>query len=168
MPYPAPNAAGFLAGLLAHALVNGSMQDSERRQLRDKANEVLLPYQAILAEFKYPQPLTDASAKIATQCGKKVLTVARSPDAGEVVVESHPVFSLTQDQSALVLNNWVKIRVANGTASCQNMLRVISGGRALEQPVKFWSDQQGQSESGKCAAVCTIDRYGIGGLARCG
>ena len=153
MQYPAPNAAGFLAGLLTHALVNGSVREGERRKLRDKANEVLLPYQAILTEFKYPQLLTDASVKIATQCGKKVLTVAQSPDEGEVVVESHPVFSLTQDQSALVLNNWVKIRVANGTASYQNMLRVISGGRTLEQPVKFWSDEQGRNLKAESARL---------------
>lgn len=153
MQYAAPNAAGFLAGLLAHALVSGSMQESERRKLREKANEVLLPYQAILADFRYPQLLADASAKIATQCSKKVLTSAQSPEDGEVVVEAHPVFSLTQDQSALVLNNWVKIRVANGTASYQNLLRVISGGRTLEQPVKFWGDEQGRNLKAESARL---------------
>src|SRR5688572_12733203 len=42
MMYPAPNAVGFLAGIVTHGLINGAAKKKKKQRLVDAADQVLV------------------------------------------------------------------------------------------------------------------------------
>jgi hypothetical protein len=142
--YPAPNLGGFLAAVLAHGLVQNSIENGEQKKLVAKANEVLLPYQTILTAFTYQELMQATLSKINTQGEKKILPATASPATGDTLIESLPLFSMSQDQRTLILNNVMAIKSGDGTKLYQNMVRVVSPPNQAQDPAAFWSSNQGK------------------------
>ncbi len=132
MLYPAPNAAGLLAAILTHALLSESAKQTEKNKLQADADGVLRPYEPVLATFTNERLVTSALPKL------------RRPerwrsDAGEAgaatqwLVETAPVFSMTSDQRALVLDNVVRVYRpgARVKADYGQTIRVVSAPMVL-------------------------------------
>lgn len=126
MLYPAPNLIGLLAAIAVHGAVSGSVQEKKLASIREAADKVLIPYQPVLDTISHATLLPPALAK-ATRGGSK-----RHATEGETgsqwVIESAPVFSMTQDQRALVLDNAFIVRSPEKDAPVvyQNVVRVVT------------------------------------------
>jgi hypothetical protein len=131
MLYPAPNAAGLIAAVITHGLINESSKNAQKLKLQQKADEVLVPYKAVLSTYTY--------AELARQ-----MVMAGQAEA-QWLVESAPVFALTQDQTALVLENSIKVRKAGttGPAVYERMIKVVSAPMAEQDPVAYWTRDNG-------------------------
>ncbi len=142
--YPAPNLGVFLAAVVAHGLVQNLIENGEQKKLVAKANEVLLPYQSILIAFTYQELMQAALSKINTQGEKKILPATASPATADTLIESFPLFSISQDQRTLILNNVMAIKSGDGTKLYQNMVRVVSSPNQAQDPAAFWISNQGK------------------------
>ncbi|MBC7956975.1 MAG: hypothetical protein H7Y33_14035, partial [Cytophagales bacterium] len=107
--YPAPNLIGLFAAVLTHGLIADSAQEKKKAQIREEADKVLLPYQPVLEKIAQG-PLVEQALAKTTRGGAKKLLGAAETAQGAWVIETAPVFSLTQDERALVLDNAVVVR----------------------------------------------------------
>jgi len=107
--YPGGNAGVFLVSVLTHSATVSSIKNSEKQHLQDKADEVLLPYRSSINEITTDK-LIDSSVKTGLQDGELQLTYFE-PEKQQSgwIIESSPVFFITQDQSSIVLQNPVII-----------------------------------------------------------
>jgi hypothetical protein len=126
MMYPAPGLAGLLAAVATHAIVSGSMRDAEKDRLRTEADKVLVPYQGFLGAYKHQELMQASLAHIKTGGAKQVVAQAATPAAGEIVIDSVPLFYLTQDHQALILDNAVSIKTADRAAPYETTVRIVS------------------------------------------
>src|SRR5262245_27367360 len=51
MMYPAPSAAGFIAALITHGVINSSVRASEKTKIQKAADVVVEPYAAVLNDY---------------------------------------------------------------------------------------------------------------------
>ena len=138
MLYPAPSAAGLLAAVIVHGLINESSKSAQKTKLQQTADEVLVPYQAVLSTYTH--------AELARQVARAGQADAPVDVAtAEWLVESAPVFALTQDQAALVLENAVSVRKpgATGPAVYERVIKVVSSPMVEADPVAYWTRDNG-------------------------
>jgi hypothetical protein len=115
MLYPAVGGVGgFVAALITHGVIVETTKNSEKARLQEQADRVLQPYQAQLQDFRYPELLKLGVERLPSPERKKVLQPAE-PHAGWVLTTA-PLFSLTPDQRALVLDNVVGFLAPGETA----------------------------------------------------
>lgn len=108
-------------------------------ELQTEADKVLLPYQATLGNFTYRE-LVQRGLNRTSVDGSRKWVEFNSPSVAEWVVEVTPSFILTQDQSAIVLNNHISI-YAPGSPSeplYKNLIRIVSDPRDEPVPAGFW------------------------------
>ncbi len=144
MMYPAANAGGFVAALITHAIIIGSVRSSQKTKLEEAADQVLLPYQAALENFTYRDLMQEGLNKTSAKGSKKLIAFSDKPDTDKLI-ESAPVFSLTQDQSAIILDNVISIYASDAptVAIYQNTVRVVSQAREETDIASFWNANQG-------------------------
>lgn len=143
--YPAPSAGGFLAAVITHGFLVDSAKKEQKDQIQITADKVLLPYKTVLDAFSLRDLMQRAAGK--TSAGGSVRFIDDSADhSHEIVIESTPVFSLTQDQTAIILDNAIVIRMPTNSpvASYQNTVRVISTAREVTDPTIFWTENNGE------------------------
>lgn len=142
MLYPAPNAGGFLAGLITHAIILESMKSRQKTAAQEAADKVLNPYTDIIQNFTYRELMQRAVDKMATPQPVQLISYAEKSQ-NEWLVQSAPVFALTQDQTALVLDNVISISQPGG-ASYVNTIRIVSAPSEAANLVQFWAANQGE------------------------
>jgi hypothetical protein len=145
MLYPAPSAAGFLAALITHGLLVESMKSSEKQALQATADKVLAPYLPMLEGFRHQELMSRALAR-SGGAGDKRLVAPNEPAGGRWLVESGPLFSMTQDRRALVLDNAVAIwrPGESGKPAYQAVIRVVSQARPETEAEQGWSERNGE------------------------
>ncbi len=152
MLYPAPHIAGFVAALVTHGLLNSVTRKREESALQTAANQVLDPYRGIIGDFRYDELFQLALEQMLIQKqkykdGKVRIAVPGEAPSADWMFITEPVFSMTQDQRALVLDSAVVVYAPNAPAApfYQNALRVVSAPIASDDPLVFWSEQKGQN-----------------------
>jgi len=126
MMYPAPNPVGLLAAILTHSLVSTSLRESQKSQMQLEADKVLQPFESVLGTFTNRRLMEEGVRKMAAGGPKRVVAPAVSAGA-DWLIESAPVFSMTQDRGALVLDNAVRIFGPGSTkAAYAQTVRVVS------------------------------------------
>lgn len=145
MLYPAPSAAGFLAALITHGLLVESMKSVEKQALQAAADKVLTPYLPLLEGFRHQELMTRALARTIS-AGDKRLVAPTEPLGGRWLVESGPLFSMTQDRRALILDNAVAIWRPGDSdkPAYQAVIRVVSQARAQAEVEQVWSERNGE------------------------
>lgn len=145
MMYPAPNAAGLLAAVITHGFIVDAQKKAQKDKLQAEADKVLLPYQAVLSEYKHIDLMQRALEKASTGGSKKLVAFSEKPGA-DWFVESRPVFLVTQDQSAIILDNAISIYApgAPAAAAYQNVVRVVAKAREETDLASFWTANQGE------------------------
>lgn len=146
MMYPAPNAVGLLAGVLTHALISKGSREAQKTKIETEANKVLEPYQSVLDGFRYTE-LVERS-KAWTLSGTQLPVLPRGaahPDAWVILVT--PVFSLTQDQTTLVLDNTVAFYPPGESkhSAYVNTIRVIADAQTDPDPTVYWMTKDGEA-----------------------
>ncbi len=150
MLYPAPNAAGLLVAILTHGLLNEGAKQSQKDKLQSEADEVLKPFRPVLDGFTHAQLIRSALPRQRTNDARRALAADESP-ALDWTVEIAPVFSMTRDQRAVVLDNAVRIYApATSDAAYAQTIRVVSrpvaaGDAALPESLEsHWNADDGR------------------------
>jgi hypothetical protein len=143
--YPAPSAGGFLAAVITHGLLVDSAKKEQKNQIQITADKVLLPYRPVLDAFSSRELMQRAVAKTATGANARLIDDS-ADHSRETVVESAPVFSLTQDQTAIILDNALVIRMPGNPPSggYRNTVRVVSTPQEATDPEAFWTGNNGE------------------------
>ena len=124
--YPAPNAAGLLVAIIAHGFVSSGLRQKQKDQMQLEANRVLEPFEPVLSGFTHQQLMQAGLTRMSSQGGKRLLGAAE-PAGADWLIESAPVYSMTQDQSALVLDNVLRIFApGSATVTYAQTVRVVS------------------------------------------
>jgi hypothetical protein len=146
MFYPAANAVGFLAAIATHGLIIGSAKRNQKQKMLDDADQVLNSYQTILNDFRLDELMEGGLSKTLVGGSKRLIQSSDTPK-NEWVIESLPVFFLTQDQSAIVMDNTIIIYGLDSLTLpvFQNTVRVVSVAHTEKELVQFWTDNKGNA-----------------------
>jgi hypothetical protein len=140
MLYPGgAGVAGLLVGVLTHAIVVDAARSAEKSRLQAEADAVLEPYHEQLADFRYPALLQQALRRLDAS-GAHRLLAAQEPAPGWVLA-IQPVFSMTKDRRALVLDNAIALFAPGETATPAYgvTVRVVSAPRPVAAEEDAWS-----------------------------
>lgn len=156
MMYPAPGLAGFAAAIITHGILVGSMKADQKRKLQEAADLVLAPYQSVLDAFTVQDLMQRALLKAADARNGRLIMVSQ-PAVERWMVESTPVFTMTQDQTALILHHAIVIQEA-GTppeSAYKNIVQIVSLPQNAPDLPAFWLADNGEKlkdESAKLVA----------------
>lgn len=157
--YPAPGLAGFLAAIATHGVLVESSRSSEKSRQQVEADRVLEPYARTLSELSHGDLLERALAGLNLPPGAARLAAADATPTGWVL-ESLPTFTMSQDRSALVLDNAVVVYAADQvkTPRLQTLVRVVSHLRKpAETPAMPASLAPAASDAGKVTFAAPSD-----------
>lgn len=143
--YPAPHVLGFVAALVTHGVINETMKSKQKSKLQEDADKVLVPYQTVLAGYRYQELMQQGLGKLPAAAGRKLMGHAEKP-VTEWSIDSVPVYSMTQDQSAIVLDNVISVYPSRDRSApaYQNIVRVVSQPRSGTDHVNYWSAENGR------------------------
>jgi hypothetical protein len=138
--------AGLVVGVITHGTLESTMRRREKDKIEQAADKVLTPYADVLATYK-PRELMERAASKMRIGARHNLVDATTKPASATLVESTPVFFLTQDQSAIVLENDVLIYggTAGSEPSYRNGIRVVSEAKDAADPAAFWLANNGEN-----------------------
>jgi len=125
--YPGGNAGVFLVSVLTHSATVSSIKNSEKQRLQDKADEVLRPYSGNIKDLTTDKLINDG-IKAEPQVGELQLTsYEQKKQQDGWIIESSPVFFLTQDLSSIILQNPVIIYEKNNAAKprYRNLVEIV-------------------------------------------
>lgn len=143
MMYPAPNVGGLLAAVITHALLVEAAKKDQKTKMQEAADMVLVPYQTVLDGFNHRDLMRRALEKV-TVSAKGKLIEASGKSVTEIMVSSAPIFSLTQDQGAIVLDNIVGIFMPGAESGPGFTIRIVSTGKDAPDLVAFWTANDGE------------------------
>lgn len=154
MMYPAPNVGGFLAAIITHGLIVETMKGHQKSKLQEDADLVLSPYKTILDSYSNKELMDAGLDKASIGDGKKLVAFSEKP-GGERFIQSTPVFSMTQDQKAIILENVVSIHISDSpsVAPYQNVIKVISQVKETTDPVNYWTANEGEKLKAESASL---------------
>jgi len=154
MMYPAPNAVGMLIGVITHGLLVESSKHNQKDKIQEEADKVLVPYQPVLSKYTH-QELMQRGLQMASTPGDKKLVKSSEGFKGDWIVDSEPVFSMTQDQGAIVLTNSLLVYApgAPAAAATRHTVRVVSGPREETDLAGFWTANEGEKLKEESASL---------------
>lgn len=137
MLYPAPNAGGLLVAILTHALLVDGQRSSERSAAQARADEVLQPHAATIADLG-PEALLAAA--------QAALPDATRHAAEGRVIEMRPSFALAPDGRTLVLDNVLRVHDAAtpAVARFEQAVRVVADPLVDDDPQAAWAADGGR------------------------
>jgi hypothetical protein len=144
---------GLLVGVATHAALVGGSRSSQESKIQAAADKVLDPYRIPLAQFKL-HDLQERALVATPSAAVAHLHVAKDTPPGDVFVEASPMFAMTPDAAALVLDATVVVRP--GPASdkgVQQVLRVISSPRPEPDLQAAWNADGGAALKTTAAAL---------------
>ncbi|MDM5181780.1 hypothetical protein PO883_31875 [Massilia sp. DJPM01] len=136
--YPAPGLVGLLAAVATHAIVSGTMRDAEKERIRTKADQVLVPYQGVLDAYHHQELMQASLTHMKSGGAKQIIAQAAAPAPGDIMVDSVPLFYLTQDHQALILDNAISIKTAGRATPYETIIRIVSPERGGEAGPDVW------------------------------
>jgi hypothetical protein len=152
--YPAPGIAGLLVAIATHSAIVEGQKKAEKDRIQAAADAVLVPYRTVLDGYTHRELMQAAIGKIA---GAGKLMAFDAPAGGERVVESVPVFFMTSDARALVLDAAVVIYGTGGAQAplFQNVVRVVSEPQGGSDLTEYWNANQGEQLKEKSVQLLT-------------
>ncbi len=154
MLYPAPDPISMLAAVVTHGVVAKSMRNKQKTELQLAADRVLEPYQVVLKGYTNEE-LMQRGIKLMAVPGTRLLSSSKNSVNGSWSIESDPVFSMTQDQQAIILDHRFSVRSPGTTEepTYVNTIRIVSRPRDVEDPKSAWLNQEGASLKEESAAL---------------
>lgn len=150
MLYPAPGPVGFLAALVTHAAINSGARSAEVKRIEEAADKVLLPLKERLDPLRLRDLQQAAQPRWESGGELRLIGADQSIDSAWVI-ETQPVFLMTQDRRAMAIE--VIVRVFDGTSA--NKAVIERAVRVVSPPVKgdadaYWghADQNRMAQTG--------------------
>jgi len=139
--YPAPGLASFVVALVTHAAVVKGQMNEQRSEIEAEADRILVPFRKTLDAFSYAEL---AERAFPATSGVSWLDSTARPQSG-LLIASTPVFYMTQDQSALIVDNTVSVFQAGREQPVySNTVRVVSRAVEVENEAIYWQRNGGQ------------------------
>ena len=144
--YPAPNVVGFVAAVITHGVINESVKSSQKSKLQEVADKVLVPYQPVLSSYGHKELMQRGLEMLPTGGSKKLAGFSEKLGT-DWSIESTPVFFITQDQSAIILENAISIYApgSKSTAAYQSIIRIVSHPKGKADLTSFWTAENGKT-----------------------
>ena len=154
MLYPAPNMAGFLAAVITHGLISEATRNSAKERVQAQADQVLGPYQTVLQTYSHTELFGLSVRKMATKKDIRVEVPMENP-VPTWRIDSVPLFLLTQDQSAIILDHSISIYDPDKPLEpvYQNTVRIVSKAADVADVQAFWTANQGARLKEESAAL---------------
>jgi hypothetical protein len=145
MMYPAPNAVGLIAAVLTHALIADSAQKAAQNQAQQEADKTLSPYQEVIHTINYEQLAMRALGKMSQNVTVRFIDKA-AVVGNKSLVECSLAYAMSQDQTALILENRMTIKAAANDVKKDRTLsvRVISPSLKEGKPEELWTRNNGE------------------------
>lgn len=155
--YMMPGVAGFAAALAAHSLVINNRLEKQKSEIELEADQVLLPYRAVLDAWPQDALMEQALLRSTTGRIRKTIAFLDRDEAGWIV-ESTPLFAMTQDQSALVLDNAIAVYAPGALqqAGYRNTVRVVSRATTQADLPAYWNEAEGLQLKQQSAALLAL------------
>ncbi len=157
-----PIAAGnivvsLLAGLVTHGLIVEGSKNAQKSAMQIEADKVLLPYQETLNSYTHRELMQKGLDKISAKVANKKLVDAADKAEADWFIESVPVFTMTQDQSAIVLDNFIAVYGTGKDAKpiYQNTVRIVPKAMTEEDNGAYWSANQSEKLKQQTVALFT-------------
>lgn len=153
MMYPAPNAAGLLVAILTHAALNEGARSAEAKRLEEQADKVLEPLKPPIERLLLRDIQRAALPRLEMPSAPRLAEPAE--EAGDAwLIETQPVFLMSQDQRALLVETFVRIFDGAGkTALLQRAVRVVSPPVKAQDAQAYWLDGEGRQLAATGAAL---------------
>ncbi len=144
MLYPAFGIAGLLAAVATHGALVEAAKSAEKNKLREAADKVLDPYRDVLKNFSNQELMTRGMRGLGGGNEKMAPEIATAGTGW--TVNSSPIFWLSQDQSALILENTIEIFSTSAPGQIQyvNTVKVVSSARLETDLVQVWTAEDGK------------------------
>lgn len=153
MLYPAPGAAGLLVAILTHAAINEGARSAEAKRIEEAADQVLTPFRPAIGRLGWHEIQLAALARLDLGVKRRLLPPGES--AGDAwLVDTRPVFRMTQDRRALVME--AVVRVFDGDAAvpfAERAVRVVSPPVKAEDAESYWTAGDGARLAQTSAAL---------------
>lgn len=134
---------GLLVGVATHAALVGGARSSQETKMQADADKVLEPYRSVLAGFRQ-RDLAQRALALTPSNAVAHLREARDAPAGDLFVQAQPLYAMTPDASALVLDETVVIRTgAASDKGTQQVIRIVSAPRVEEDVQAAWMADNG-------------------------
>lgn len=127
MLYPAPNFAGFLAGVATHAVLQSAQNDAHIEAQRKASGEILAPYQQVLGEILVHDSFRNALLMSESGTGINMVELSGDSTAPQVYLAAHAI--MAQSRRALIVDLVAKIKdssVPDDDVGYVHKVRVIS------------------------------------------
>lgn len=122
-------------------------REAQKTSVQLEADKILLPYETILAAYRS----SDLHAEAVRQAKAVPL---KTPNTRAWQVAARPVFSMTQDQRAIVLDTVVEVRAPDSTTPAfASAIRVVGAPHDRADLSAFWSAEQGRALRGDSEAL---------------
>lgn len=143
--YPAPSAAGFLAGVFTHGLLMESKKDKMRKKAAEIADKVWEPYREVTERLTYPDLARRWNETPQSGITKRLIVDKDTNVSDAWVIAVTPVYVMAQDLRSLTLDADISILKPNseGEPATRLHVRVMSAGEASEDPGSAWMANQG-------------------------
>lgn len=125
--------AGLFVAVLTHAAVNSSVQSAEMKRLQARADAVLVPYAGALQALSSDDLLLRTREEVAL----------RGWLPGTASLELRPVFLMTQDRRALLMDVVAQFSDGSGAPVSTIGMRIVSDPRGAVQQTDDWAEADG-------------------------
>ncbi|MCP4268329.1 MAG: hypothetical protein GY777_22600 [Candidatus Brocadiaceae bacterium] len=110
MVYPAYNGATFITALVTHAVVNESLKSRRKQAVQNEANKVVEGFKERVASYDKRAILISLADELSENTKLNIVPYsAGTSDINNIVVETNPIFYMTQDQNSLFVENVIRI-----------------------------------------------------------
>jgi len=144
MLYPAPDVISFFAAVGTHAALASQHQSKQISRRQEAANAVLTPYRSVVDGIRHRDLLQAALTKKSFRYAVRVVEPDVA-DASDWIVHTAPVFAMTQDETAIILDTAIQVfgPADRKMPAYQNIVRVVSGLPDGSSPGTDWMANDG-------------------------
>jgi hypothetical protein len=132
--------AGLLVQVLAHAAITNAARSSQKNTLQDEADKVLSDYRSAIDGFAPDDLLRRTTALLRASAPE-----LRDAGAARWAVEVLPIFRMTQDRRALIVDSVVTVRATDAVDVVRRVaVRVVSDPLLAEGAAERWATDEGE------------------------
>lgn len=139
MMYPAPSAAGFLVAVLTHAVVNEAVRQKQRDNVQAQADQVLNDYRLQIEGMDREGLLERVRADVRRSGFEPGAWLREAGQEAGWSVDVHPIYWMTQDRQALILDAAFSIRERGKMPAVRQLnLRAVSSPKVAGEALDHW------------------------------
>lgn len=138
--YPAPTAEVFIASIIVHAITANSMNNEEKTVVQKKADQVLKEYEGYLDNYEQEELIESVLASINQKYAFGLVKSNTAPIDQGFVLNSQPVFFVSQDQRSIVLKHLMSLSRSHELKSVvyKNIVEVSSKRIESDDLPSYW------------------------------